>query len=254
MDEAPGALILLSGGLDSAVTARVAASLGYRRHGLTFSYGQRHAVEIARAEALARDMDFDSHRICHLEPFGVGSSALTDLAIPVPRHRGDEEISGGAIPETYVPARNTIFLAHALAWCESLEIYDIFLGVNALDYSGYPDCRPEYLRAFEDLAQLATRAGVEGRGRIRLQSPLLHRTKAEIVRLGAELGVDFAKTWSCYSPVPIRGRDGEFSACGACDSCQLRHRGFREAGIADPTNYAAAPPRDALEVDDYDVE
>ncbi|MBI4585876.1 MAG: 7-cyano-7-deazaguanine synthase QueC [Planctomycetes bacterium] len=235
MGPTSSALILLSGGLDSAVTALAARHLGYRLHGLTFAYGQRQRAEIEYAQALAAELGFLSYRVIDLPPFPPRSSALTDADLPVPRQRTEREMQEGSIPATYVPARNTLFLAYALAWCEGLEAGSIFLGVNALDYSGYPDCRPEYLQAFRRLADLATKRGVEGR-RIRLHAPLLHRTKAEIIRLGAELGIDFRKTWSCYDPV----REGcRWLACGACDSCSLRRKGFLEAGIEDPTPYAA---------------
>lgn len=237
-----GALVLISGGLDSAVTGLVARSRSYRLYGLTFSYGQRHAVEVEHAVRLAAEQGFVTHEVVELEPFPAGSSALTDRAIDVPRNRTDEELEGSSIPETYVPARNTIFLAHALAWCEHWQLHDIFIGVNALDYSGYPDCRPEYLRAFEKLAQLATRAGTEGGAECRVRAPLLHRTKADIIKLGAELGLDFSRTWSCYDPVAVVTDSvtgaSRWAACGACDSCQLRKRGFREAGIPDSTSYA----------------
>jgi len=235
--EKSGALVLVSGGLDSAVTALVAKSLSYRLHGLTFSYGQRHTVEVDRARLLGIDFEFVEHRVVELAPFPAGSSALTDPNIEVPKNRAESELQGGPIPETYVPARNTIFLTHALAMCEVWGLHDIFIGVNALDYSGYPDCRPEYLRAFEDLAQLATRVGVEGRTCFRVRAPLLHRSKAEIVRLGTELGLDFSRTWSCYDPV-VTNDGAEFLACGTCDSCQLRLKGFHEAGVLDPLRYA----------------
>lgn len=229
------AIILISGGLDSAVTAGVAISGGSTLVGLTFLYGQRHAVEVERARELATAPGFESHHVIELEPFPAGSSSLTDAKLEVPKHRPDEQIDAGGIPSTYVPARNTIFLSRALAWCEALDADEIYTGVNALDYSGYPDCRPEFLRAFENLARLATRAGVEEGRRIRVRAPLLHRTKAEIIRLGAELGVPFEKTWSCYSPVVDPDRpDGPPLACGACDSCILRARGFAEAGVSDP--------------------
>jgi 7-cyano-7-deazaguanine synthase len=237
--EERGAVILISGGLDSAVTAKVARSLGYRLHGLTFSYGQRHVIETDRARALAQAFGLADHRVLEIGGFLPGSSALTDVDVAVPEGRSPEDMEQGPIPATYVPARNTIFLAYGLALSEQKGVNDIFLGVNSLDYSGYPDCRPEYLRAFADLARLATRAGVEG-ARISLRAPLLFRTKAEIIRLGAELGVDFGATWSCYNP--IQGKDeGAPLACGVCDSCLLRRRGFEESGFADPTPYAREP-------------
>ena len=183
VDREKPALVLLSGGLDSAVTALAAKSLGYRLHGLTFVYGQRHEVETEYARLLSETLELTSHRVLELPAFLPGNSALTDEAIEVPKHRVSSEIDAGGIPVTYVPARNTIFLAYAVSFCEQLDLEDLFLGVNSLDYSGYPDCRPEFLRAFEELASLATQAGVEeGRG-VRIRAPLLHRTKAEIIRL-----------------------------------------------------------------------
>ncbi len=254
------AVVLLSGGLDSAVTALAASSLGYELNGLTFVYGQRHAVETGFATGLAEAIGLVSHRLVTLTGLEDGGSALTDPAVEVPKDRGDADrdhppnqshpvrdhvnrshaLDDGPIPVTYVPARNTVFLAYALARCEQLDCADIFLGVNSLDYSGYPDCRPEYLRAFERLAALATRAAVEDGTAIRIRAPLLHRTKADIIRLGASLGLDFAKTWSCYDPVAFPADDGSERprACGRCDSCHLRRRGFEEAGVADPTPYA----------------
>jgi len=225
------AVILFSGGLDSTTLAAIALARGYRLHGLTFRYGQRHAREVEAAVALARKIGLGSHRVIEIDLAAVGGSALTDPRSIVPKGRDAAAMAGGPIPPTYVPARNTIFLSYALAWCEVLGADDIFIGVNALDYSGYPDCRPEYLRAFEALARLATRAGVEEGRAIRVQAPLVGKTKAEIIRWGTELGVDYASTWSCYDPAP-GGR-----ACGQCDSCLLRKKGFREAGVADPTPY-----------------
>ena len=238
-DHEKAALVLLSGGLDSAVTALSAKSLGYGLHGLTFVYGQRHEVETKYAALLAQTMGFISHRVLELSAFLPGNSALTDGSIEVPKHRIESEIDGGGIPITYVPARNTIFLAYAVAFCEQLGLEDVFLGVNSLDYSGYPDCRPEFLRAFEELAALATQAAVEEGRRVRIRAPLLHRTKADIIRLGNELGLDFTGTWSCYDPVFVPTEDGEKTAvaCGACDSCLLRQRGFHAAGVLDPTPY-----------------
>ncbi len=226
------AVILLSGGLDSTTLAAVALSEGFRLHGLTFRYGQRHEREVEAAVRSAENLGFQSHRVVEIDLVSVGGSALTDSKIEVPLGRDPSTIAGNSIPDTYVPARNTIFLSFALAWCEVLGADDIFIGVNALDYSGYPDCRPEYLRAFETMCQLATRAGVEGGRRIRIHAPLIDKTKAEIIRWGMELGVDYAATWSCYDP----GLDGR--PCGLCDSCLLRKKGFREAGVSDPTPYA----------------
>lgn len=230
--EGPDAVILFSGGLDSTTVAAVALAEGRKLHGLTFSYGQRHRREVECARALASRLGFASHRVVEIDLATVGGSALTDARLAVPHGRAVEEISGGGIPITYVPARNTIFLAYALAWSEVLEAAEVFIGVNALDSSGYPDCRPEFLEAFERVARLGTRAGVEGRA-VRLRAPLIGKTKAEIVRWGAELGVDWAATWSCYDPLA----DGR--PCGRCDSCLLRKKGFHEAGVADPTPYAA---------------
>jgi len=224
------AVVLLSGGLDSATALAIARAAGHRCHALTVAYGQRHAVEIAAAGAVARQLGAAEHRVTHLDLRAFGGSALTaDLAVP--EGRTLDEMSAG-IPITYVPARNTIFLGLALAWAEVLGAFDIYVGVNAVDFSGYPDCRPEFVAAFEALANLATKAGVEGQGRFRVHAPLIHLTKAEIIRRGVELGVDYAATHSCYQPTP----DG--LACGKCDSCLLRADGFRQAGVADPTRYA----------------
>ena len=225
------AVVLLSGGIDSATAAAVARAEGYELHVLTFRYGQRHVREVESAKRIAAALDAKQHLILDLDLRQIGGSALTDQ-IPVPKGRGVEEIGAG-IPVTYVPARNTIFLAYAVAWAEVLGSEDIFLGVNAIDYSGYPDCRPEYIAAFERMANLATKAGVEGRSKLTIHSPLIHLTKAQIIQRGAALGVDFALTWSCYDPAP----DGR--PCGACDSCILRQRGFAEAGVADPGSMAS---------------
>lgn len=221
--------MLLSGGMDSATTAAVALADGFDVCALSFRYGQRHAAELEAANRVASALGITRHLVLDADLRGIGGSALTSDQ-PVPKDRAESAI-GDDIPITYVPARNTIFLAFALGWAEVLGARDIFLGVNALDYSGYPDCRPEFLAAFETLANLATRAGVEGT-RFRIHSPLLSLGKADIVRLGASLGVDFSLTISCYDPAP----DG--AACGRCDACQLRRRGFRESGISDPTRYA----------------
>jgi 7-cyano-7-deazaguanine synthase len=225
------AVVLLSGGLDSSVTLAYALHGGYRAHALTVLYGQRHAVEIRAARRVAKALGAAEHLVLPLDLCGVGGSALTDRRIGVPKRRSRERIGAG-IPATYVPARNTIFLALALALAEARGAFDVFIGANALDYSGYPDCRPGYLRSFGRMANLATRAGVEKRGHFRIHAPLLRKTKAQIVRLGMRLGVDFSLTHSCYAPSP-RGL-----ACGACDSCLLRLRGFREAGSRDPLRYA----------------
>ena len=229
MNHAPRAVCLLSGGLDSAVSLAAARREGYECFALSFDYGQRHRVELDAARRIAASLGAARHLVLDVNLRAFGGSALTD-EIKVPTARTAEEMTAG-IPITYVPARNTIFLSLALAWAEVLEAADIFIGVNAIDYSGYPDCRPEFIEAFERMANLATKAGVEGRTALRIQTPLIRLSKAEIVRLGSELGVDFSLTRSCYDP------DAEGRACGACDSCLLRRKGFAEAGIADPTIY-----------------
>ena len=223
------AVVLLSGGLDSATVLALCRAEGYQSCALSFRYGQRHEREIAAAQDVARSLGAEEHRIAEIDLRLFGGSALT-AELAVPKARSAEEMATG-IPITYVPARNTIFLSYALAWAEVLGANDIFVGVNAVDYSGYPDCRPEFLRAFEQLANLATRAGVEG-SRFAIHAPLLKLSKAEIIRRGLSLGVDYALTHSCYDPT----NDG--LACGVCDSCQLRLKGFREAGLADPIRYA----------------
>lgn len=233
LDRSPGgprpAVVLLSGGLDSATVLAVARRDGYVPHAMTFRYGQRHAVEIEAARRVAVAQGVTRHVVVDIDLRQWGGSALTgDLDVPKDR---DVAQVAQEIPVTYVPARNTIFLSFALAWAEVLGAEAIFLGVNALDYSGYPDCRPEYVAAFEQMANLATRAGVEGTHRLRVQAPLLHLTKREIIQLGHSLGVDYSLTTSCYDPVA----DG--SACGRCDACQLRLRGFAEAGTPDPIGY-----------------
>jgi len=228
--EKPKAVILLSGGLDSATTLAIAISEGYSACALSFKYGQRHKMEIESASKVAKALGASKHLTLEIDLTAIGGSALTDR-ITVPKNR-DEKTIGSGIPVTYVPARNTIFLSFALAWAEVLEAQDIFIGVNALDYSGYPDCRPEYIAAFECLANLATKAGVEGRLAIRVRTPLIALSKSEIIRTGLGLGVDYSLTHSCYDPA----EDG--LACGACDSCQLRKKGFAEAGAIDPLRYA----------------
>ncbi len=220
------AVVLLSGGLDSATTLAIALAEGYETHALTLRYGQRHAIEVDRARETAAALGAASHRVVDVDLAGHGGSALTDPAAPVPRARTDDEIGEG-IPSTYVPGRNTVFLALALSWAEALGARDLFIGVNAVDYSGYPDCRPEFLEAFEILANVATKAGVEGES-FTVHAPLLTATKAEIVRRALELGVDPGQTVSCYDP----GEGG--APCGECDACRLRARGFREAGADDP--------------------
>ncbi|HKD12435.1 MAG TPA: 7-cyano-7-deazaguanine synthase QueC [Thermoanaerobaculia bacterium] len=218
------AIVLLSGGLDSATCLLLAREDGFETLALSFDYGQRHSIELERARALAGRYGAREHRIVRLDLPSGGSSALTNRALEVPR----DSLGREAIPITYVPARNTLFLSHAIAWGEAAGAGDIFIGANALDYSGYPDCRPEFLEAFETAANLGTKAGVEGALAFRIRAPLLRLTKADIVRLGARLGLDFSLTTSCYDP-SVAGRP-----CGHCDSCLLRQKGFREAGIPDP--------------------
>jgi 7-cyano-7-deazaguanine synthase len=224
------AVVLLSGGLDSATVLAIAKAEGYDVYALSFAYGQRHAWELECARAVASSMGAKEHRTATIDLRAFGGSALT-AEIAVPKGRTPEEMSG-EIPITYVPARNTIFLSFALAWAEVLGSSDIFIGVNALDYSGYPDCRPEFIAAFERMANLATKAGVEGRQRLKIHTPLISLTKAEIIRKGLELGVDYGLTSSCYDPSP-RG-----APCGRCDSCVLRQKGFRENGLTDPLQVA----------------
>ncbi|MCG8503568.1 MAG: 7-cyano-7-deazaguanine synthase QueC [Sphingomonadales bacterium] len=226
------AVVLLSGGLDSATVLALARADGYRTIALSFRYGQRHQLELERARLIAQALNAAEHRIVDIDLAAFGGSALT-ADIPVPKGRPADALAEG-IPVTYVPARNTIFLSFALALAEVAGAGAIFIGVNALDYSGYPDCRPEYLSAFEALANLATKAGVEGHG-VAIKAPLIDLTKAEIIRRGTELGVDYGLTLSCYDP------DEAGRACGGCDSCQLRRRGFAEAGLPDPTVYAVEP-------------
>jgi 7-cyano-7-deazaguanine synthase len=218
------AIVLLSGGLDSATTLAIANAEGFACHAMSFRYGQRHAVELDAAARVARLLGAVEHRTVTIDLAAFGGSALTDPSIAVP------ESPTTGIPVTYVPARNTIFLSFALGWAEVLGARDIFVGVNAVDYSGYPDCRPEFVAAFEQLANLATKAGVEG-DRFRIRAPLIAMTKADIIRRGVALNVDYAQTVSCYQP------DERGAACGVCDSCRLRRAGFVDAGIADPTRY-----------------
>ncbi|HEY6871147.1 MAG TPA: 7-cyano-7-deazaguanine synthase QueC [Geobacteraceae bacterium] len=219
------AVVLYSGGLDSTTCLAIAKAEGFAPHAMSFAYGQRHETELEVAKANARAMGAVEHLVAEFDLRKVGGSALTaDIAVP-------KEGVGSDIPVTYVPARNTIFLSFALGWAEVLGTFDIFIGVNALDYSGYPDCRPEYIAAFETMANLATRAGVEGTGRFAIHTPLIHLSKAEIIRKGLSLGVDYGRTHSCYDPTP------EGLACGLCDSCRLRLKGFAEAGVADPVKY-----------------
>ena len=220
------AVCLLSGGLDSTTTLALARRDGFVCYALSFDYGQRHRVELEAAARVAKSLGAAQHRVALIDLRAFGGSALTS-DIDVPKGRAPAEMTSG-IPVTYVPARNTVFLSFALAWAEVLVASDIFIGVNALDYSGYPDCRPEYIEAYEHMANLATKAGVEGRTHVKIHAPLIRLSKAEIVKLGTELGIDFSLTHSCYDP-DARGR-----ACGQCDSCLLRQKGFEEAGIVDP--------------------
>jgi 7-cyano-7-deazaguanine synthase len=225
-DKGKQAVVLVSGGLDSATVLALAASAGARCHALTLDYGQRHRVELNAARRVAQALHVVEHRVVRLDIGWMGGSALTDSAISVPN------VPTEGIPVTYVPARNTVFLSIALAWAEVLDAVDIYIGANAVDYSGYPDCRPEFIQAFETLANLATKAGVEGRG-FRVHAPLMNLSKSEIIRLGTRLGVDYSLTVSCYDP------DAAGRACGGCDACRLRTRGFADAEIDDPTRYVA---------------
>jgi 7-cyano-7-deazaguanine synthase len=225
------AVVLLSGGVDSTTTLAVARERGFETYALTFRYGQRHAAEVEAARRVAQALGAAGHEVVAIDLRCFGGSALT-ADIPVPKGRSQAEIGKG-IPVTYVPARNTIFLSYALAWAEVLGAQDIFIGVTQIDYAGYPDCRPEYIGAYERMANLATKIGVEGGQKLKIHTPLIHLSKAEIVGQGVSLGVDFALTLSCYDPTP----DG--AACGRCDACVLRRRGFTGAGVADPTRYRA---------------
>ncbi len=222
------AVVLVSGGLDSTTTLAICVKQGFEAYALSFDYGQRHQNEIAAAQQIAGVLGAREHRVAKIDFRVFGGSALTD-EIAVPKRRSEAEMASG-VPITYVPARNTIFLAYALAWAEVLGAHDIFIGVNAIDYSGYPDCRPEFIDAFEKLARLATKSGTEGT-HFQIHAPLISMSKAEIIRKGARLGVNFSLTHSCYDPA-----DGV--ACGECDSCRLRLKGFREAGLEDPIRYA----------------
>jgi 7-cyano-7-deazaguanine synthase len=231
MTERPTAIVLLSGGLDSTTLLAFATREGFAVHALTFSYGQRHAHEVDAARRIAKSYGVLRHSVVEIDLRAFGGSALT-ADIPVPRGSSEHDPAAG-IPVTYVPARNTIFLSFALAAAETSGADDIFIGVNAVDYSGYPDCRPEFIAAFQEMAQLALRDTVEGKRRIRIRAPLQNMSKAEIIRLGTSLGVDYGVTSSCYDPTP----GGE--ACGECDACRLRLRGFADAGVTDPATYAA---------------
>jgi len=223
------AVVLLSGGIDSTTTLAISIAQGHEAYALSFDYGQRHQIEMEAARRVANSLGAKEHRVAKIDLRTFGGSALT-ADVDVPKQRSEREIAHG-VPVTYVPARNTIFLAYALAWAEVISASDIFLGVNAIDYSGYPDCRPEFIKAFETLANLGTKAGVEGR-RFQIHTPLIKFSKAEIIRKAVELGVDLSLTHSCYDPSP------EGLACGECDSCVLRLKGFGEAGMKDPVRYA----------------
>ena len=229
MNSARKAVVLSSGGIDSTTSMAIAKDEGFKIYSLSFFYGQRHAFELEAAQKVAKAIGVTKHLVINIDLKQIGGSSLTD-DIDVPKDRDEQEMTR-EIPVTYVPARNTIFLSFALAWAEVLKSSDIFIGVNAIDYSGYPDCRPEYIDAFERMANLATKAGVEGTTKIKIKTPLIRLTKAQIIQKGIELGVDYALTHSCYDPSP-RGQ-----ACGRCDSCQLRKKGFKEAGVLDPTQY-----------------
>lgn len=230
LKKAEGAVVLLSGGLDSATTLAIARNAGFECFALTFRYGQRHSVEINAARRIAKAYGAAEHKIVDIDLAAFGGSALTDEKIAIPKDRADSEIAS-AIPITYVPARNTIFLSYAIAWAEVLGAFDIFIGANAVDFSGYPDCRPEFIAAFEKTVNLATAAVVEGKGRFRIRAPVINMTKGEIIRAGTSLGVDYSLTHSCYDP------DQQGRSCGRCDSCRLRLKGFAEAGLKDPIEY-----------------
>ena len=221
-------VILLSGGLDSTTTLAIAQSQGFECHAMTFRYGQRHSVELSAAKKIAEKMHVAKHVVVDIDLAMFGGSALTSSTLVVPKDRSLAEMDA-SIPITYVPARNTIFLSFALAWAEVLGAADIFLGVNAIDYSGYPDCRPEYIAAYEQMANLATKAGVEGNLRLTIHTPLITLTKAQIIRRGLDLGVDYSLTTTCYDPDPVSGKP-----CSRCDACQLRIKGFQENGMEDP--------------------
>lgn len=225
-------MVLLSGGIDSTTTLACALKLGFQCHALSFDYGQRHKVELDSARRVAQSLGVTDHRIISIDLRAIGGSALT-APIDVPKDRPVTERSHG-IPVTYVPARNTIFLSFALGLAEATGAFDLFIGVNAVDYSGYPDCRPEFVRAFETLANLATKAGVEGQGQFRIHTPLIHLTKVKILQLGQTLGIDYRLTLSCYDP------DSEGRSCGHCDSCLIRKDGFQAAGMLDPTPYISS--------------
>jgi 7-cyano-7-deazaguanine synthase len=223
------AVILLSGGLDSATTLAIAKNKGFRCFALTFSYGQRHSIELKAARKVAKSISAFQHKIINIDPSVFANSALTDKSIKVPVNRN---INSSQIPVTYVPARNTVFLSYALAFAESIGAFDIFIGVNAADYSGYPDCRPEYIKAFEKMANLATAAAIRKKGQYKINTPIIKMTKAQIIKTGTRLGVNYSLTHSCYNP------DKAGKPCGRCDSCRLRLKGFAQAGLKDPLKYA----------------
>jgi 7-cyano-7-deazaguanine synthase len=227
------AIVLLSGGLDSATTLAIAKNEGFALYALTFRYGQRHQREVEAAKKIARSVGVVEHKIITIDMAGIGGSALTDPTIEVPKDRADLD-SRESVPPTYVPARNTIFLSYALAWAEVLGAFDIFTGFNATDFSGYPDCRQEYVQAFENLANLATVAGTQRKGRFQIHTPIINMTKAQTILAGMKLDVDYSLTHSCYDP------DEQGRSCGRCDSCRLRLRGFREADLPDPIEYVPA--------------
>jgi 7-cyano-7-deazaguanine synthase len=234
------AVVLLSGGLDSATTLAIAKSRGYELYAISFDYGQRHRIELEAAARVAASLGVTKHLVTQFNLRDIGGSALT-ADIEVPNNSREALGSSDQIPVTYVPARNTIFLSFALGWAEVLDASDIFIGANAMDYSGYPDCRPEYLKAFEVMANLATKASVEGRIRFAVHAPLLELTKCDIIKKGIGLGLDYSLTWSCYDPKKIRAEGKEISSCvpcGRCDSCMFRKKGFEEAGSPDPLKYA----------------
>lgn len=224
------AVVLLSGGIDSATTLAIAKNEGYNTYAISFNYGQRHSFELEKAAKIAGLFKSEKHLVVNIDLRKFGGSALTD-SIPVPKDRNEKDISHG-IPSTYVPARNTIFLSLSLGWAEIIEAEDIFIGVNAIDYSGYPDCRPEYIEAFQQMASIATKAGVERKSKIKIHTPLINMSKAEIIKKGVSLGVDFSLTHSCYDPI------SSGKPCGRCDSCLLRLKGFLDAGLKDPLEYS----------------
>ncbi|MFI4910135.1 MAG: 7-cyano-7-deazaguanine synthase QueC [Sedimentisphaeraceae bacterium JB056] len=225
------AIVLLSGGLDSSTVAAIAVSEGFECHAVTFSYGQRHSIELEASKRVAESLHFASHKIINLDPETFGGSALTDSSINVPKDRSDKEISDG-IPVTYVPVRNLVFLSYAMAIAESNDAFDIFIGVNCCDYSGYPDCRPEFIESFTKTANLAAAASVKGKGKYTIHTPIIEMTKSQIITAGTKLGFDYSITHSCYDP------DNKNRPCGKCDSCQLRLKGFAEAGLKDPVEYS----------------